>query len=104
MCTIGNGYGVSWAAAEYYDDLISRFSDNDILAFVNLVRDQEIASRLQFPICANRFKSLAARLSERVVRPRLKEILTFIEAYDPNRLENIRSDAVFNQLRITLQT
>ena len=104
MCTIGNGYGVSWAAAEYYDDLISRFSDNDILAFVNLVRDQEIASRLQFPICASGFKSLAARLSERVVRPRLKEILTFIEGYDPNRLENIRSDAGFNQLRITLQT
>ena len=104
MCTIGNGYGVSWAASEYYDDLISRFSDNDILAYVNLVHDQEIASRLQFPRCASRFKSLATRLSERVVRPRLKEILTFIEGCDANRLENIRSDAGFNQLRITLQT
>ena len=104
MCTIGNGYGVSWAAAEYYDDLISRFSDNDILAYVNLVGDQEIASRLQLPGCASRFKSLATRLSERVVRPRLKEILTFIGGYDPNRLENIRSDAGFNQLRITRQT
>ena len=104
MCTIGNGFGVSRSAQEYYDDLISRFSDNDILAFVNLVGDQETASRLQFPGCAQRFKSLAAGLSERVVRPRLKEILTFIEGYDPIQLKNISSDAGFNQLRKNLRT
>ena len=104
LCTIGNGYGVSWAAREYYDCLISRFSDNHILAFVNLVPDPEIASRLQLTSCVRRYQSLAARLSERVVRPRLKEILTFIEGYDPDRLHNIRSDAGFNRLRPTPRT
>ena len=104
LCSIGNGYGVSWAAEEFYDDLFSRFSDNQIRAFINLVRDPEVASRLQFPGCANRFQSLAARLKDRAVRPRLKEILTFIEGFDRNSLRNISSNGDFNRLRESLQT
>lgn len=104
LCSMGNGYGVSWAAEEYYEDLISRFSDNQILAFINLVRDSEVGSRLQFPNCASRYQSLAARLRERAVRPKLKEILTFIEGFAGNNLRNISSDSGFKRLRQTLQT
>ena len=102
MCRIGNGLGVCYRAAEYYDDLISRFSDNHIFAFINLVQDSEFASRLRFRECANEFQSLAARLSERAVRPRLQEVLTLIVAYNVARLKNISSDSDFNQLRQAL--
>lgn len=104
MCSIGNGHGVSWAAEDYYDALISRFSDSNIVAFINLVRDPEIASRLQFQSCVRRYQSLAVRLNERAVRPRIKEILSFVEGYDQHRLYSIRNDAGFNQLRRILQT
>ena len=104
LCSIGNGYGVSWAAEEYYSDLISRFSDTHILAFINLVRDPEVASRLQFRGCAGRYQTLAAQLKERAVRPRLKEILTFIEGHNRDQLRNISSDGGFNRLRQALQT
>ena len=104
MCHIGNGSGISWAADDYYHDLLTRFSDNHILTFINLVRDAEVASRLRFRMCAARFQALAATLNERAVRPRLKEVLTFIEDYHQTRLHNIPSDSGFNQLRQALQT
>ena len=103
LCSIGNGYGTSWAAEESYNDLISRFSDVHILPFINLVRDPELASRLQFSSCASRYQTLAAKLKDRAVRPRLKEMLTFIEGYNRDHLQNISSDGRFNQLRQSLQ-
>ena len=103
LCRIGNGYGVSWAAEEYYNDLISRFLDTHILSFINLVRDPEVASRLQFRRCATRYQTLAAQLKDRAVRPRLKEILAFIEGYNRDNLGTISSDGDFNRLREALQ-
>ena len=104
LCSIGNGYGVSWAAEEHYQDLISRFSDNQIYAFINLVRDPEVASRLQFRGCARRYQALAAQLKDRAIRPRLKEVLTFIEGFNQDQLHGVSSNGDFNRLRQTLQT
>ena len=103
MCRIGNGYGVSWAARRYYDDLLTRFSDKHILKFINLVYDLDIASGLQFSKCASLYQALAATLETRAVRPRLKEILVFIKTYQMERLGNIKSDAHYIRLRKTLQ-
>ena len=104
LCTIGNGYGVSWAAEGYYQDLMSRFSDNHIFLFINLVRDPEVSSRLRFPNCAGRYQSLATQMKDRAVRPRLKEVLTFIESFDRGQVHRIISSRDFNRLRQTLQT
>ena len=75
MCRIGNGHGISWAAEEYYDDLLGRFSDGHILQFINIVRDSEVASRLRFSSCAASYQKLAGELKMRAVKPRLKEIV-----------------------------
>ncbi len=102
MCRIGNGYGISWAARDHYDDLITRFSDGHIREFINLVHDSEVASRLQFLPCADRYQELAATLITRAVNPRLTEMLRFIKKYQKNRLENIASNGQYRQLRKTL--
>ena len=104
LCSIGDGYGVSWAAVGYYQDLMSRFSDNQIHTYINLVRDPEVASRLQFPNCAGSYQSLATQMKDRAVRPRLKEVLAFIEGFDRDQLYRITSSGDFNRLRQTLQT
>ena len=104
LCSIGNGYGFSWAADECYQDLMTRFSDNQILAFINLVRDPEVASRLQFSNCASRYQSLATQMKDRAVRPRLKEVLAFIEGFNRDQLHRIASNGDFNRLRQSLQT
>ena len=103
MCRIGNGYGVSWAAQGHYDELLTQFSDNHILMFVNLVHDSEVASRLQFSECAASYQALAATLETRAVRPRLKELLIFIKEYQSDRFSNIMSDRRYEKLRGTLQ-
>ena len=104
MCRVGNGYGVCWAAEEYYDDLLARFSDRHILAFITLVHDSEVRSRLQFRSCAASFQSLAGTLEARAVRPRLKEVLVFIKDYQMGELMNIAGDTRYRELRRTLQT
>ena len=104
LCSIGDGYGVSWAAVGYYQDLMSRFSDNQIHTYINLVQDPEVASRLQFPNCAGSFQSLATQMKDRAVRPRLKEVLAFIEGFNRDQLHRITSSGDFNRLRQTLQT
>ena len=103
MCSIGNGFGVSFAAAPYYQDLLMKFSADHIFAFINLVQDSDVASRLQMPSCATRYQNIAANLKDRAVRPRLKEMLTFIEEYPRERLRNVASDSRYRQLRRTLQ-
>jgi len=103
MCRIGNGYGISWAAQPIYDDLISRFSDKHVFWFINLVRDTEFGSRLQFPQCAQHYQTLASQLERRVVNPQLKQALNFIAGFPSDKLRHIKSDARFQQIlkRIT---
>ena len=103
MCRIGNGHGVSWAGQDYYDDLLSRFSDELIRVFVNLVRDPEVASRLQFRSCASRYQDLSATLETRSVNPRLKEMLSFIRSYPTNQLGSISRDSKYRRLREALR-
>ena len=102
MCSIGNGFGVSWAATNYYEDLLSRFADVHIAVFINLLDDPEVASRLQFGNCVTRYKSLVAKLKGRAVRPRIIETLGFIEGFS-GRFNAIASDTRYRQLRSTLR-
>ena len=99
MCRIGNGRGVSWDAEGYYDELIGRFSDQHIQAFINLVDDPEVASRLRFPCCATKFQELVVKLEERAVRLRLKEMLAFFRGIPKSQLPSIAADSRYKQLR-----
>lgn len=103
LCRIGNEYGVSWGATEYYDDLIRRFSAHHTLAFINLVDDPEVNSRLALPRRAARFQSIAAELHGRSNRPRLNELLEFIMGYPSNRLDEINADADYRARRRALR-
>lgn len=99
MCRIGNGYGVSWNASDYYDDLLARFQDVQIRSFINLLYNSEVISRLQFQSCAKGYQSIATTLIARAVRPRL----AYIEQYPVDRLKNVKSDDRFRTLRQSLQ-
>ena len=103
MCRIGNGYGISWAARGYYDKMIVRFSESHILEFINLAHDSEVASRLQLSSCAAEYQALAATLNERAVKPRLKEILRFIEKSPSNRISDLKKSGKYTRLRRTLR-
>ena len=103
MCRIGNGHGESWNATSYYDEMLARFPDGQIIEFIRLIQDGEVSSRLQFRRSARNFQSIASGLKDRAVRPRLKEMLEFVEGYDTNQLGDILSDGRYEQLRKSLR-
>lgn len=98
MCRIGNGHGVSWAAASVYDNLIAGWGDTEITIFVNLTRDAEVASRLQFASCAQNFQTLATRLQDQATGPRLKRALEFLGKFSTNALGNVGRDSRFQRI------
>ena len=103
MCRIGNGYGVSWSAKTYYGKMMGQFTERHIREFVNLVYDPEVASRLRLPSCADEYQALAKTLKERAVRPRLKEILRFIEESPRREVSGLKDNAKYLRLRRTLR-
>ena len=103
MCLIGNGYGVSSSAMIYYNRMLKRFAEVHVLEFINLVYDPEVASRLQLSSCADRYQALAATLNQRVVKPRLKEILSFIGKLPSNEVKSLKDSARYGRLRRTLR-
>ena len=103
MCRIGNGYGVSWTARPYYDELFRRFSDDHVRTFVNLLHDSEVNSRLQSGNCAANFQLIAATLNDRAIRPRVKALLSFIQEYPQLSLKDITKDPKYLPMRQSLQ-
>ena len=103
MCRIGNGYGVSWSAMKYYNRMLKRFAEVHVLEFIDLVYDPEVASRLQLSSCADRYQALADTLNQRVVKPRLKEILSFIWKLPSNEVKSLKDSASYGRLRRTLR-
>lgn len=103
MCRIGNGYGVSWSGRRYYNKMIARFTEPHILEFVNLVYDPEVASRLRLSSCADAYQALATTLKERAVKPRLKEVLRFIEKCPSGEVSGLKENAKYRRLRRTLR-
>ncbi|MCZ4324621.1 hypothetical protein [Pseudomonas anguilliseptica] len=59
-CNIGNGYGVCWAAATSYEQIIRSFSPREIATMIRLAGTSEntLGRRVNsLPTCRNRFKA-----------------------------------------------
>ena len=62
-CNIGNGYGVCWAAATSYEQLIRNFSPREIATMIRLAsnNDNSLGRRVNaLPSCRARFKATLA--------------------------------------------
>jgi hypothetical protein len=95
MCRIGNGYGVSEGAKGIYDDLLSRFGEHHFLAFVQLLWDSDVQSRLQFGTCAKQYKKLASYFAPRAVNAKLKSALEAIQTMSDSNLPNASKASSF---------
>jgi len=98
MCRIGNGYGVSWAAKDVYDELIGKFQDNEIKTFCLLAMDPHVSSRLQATQCAEFYKELAQGFVARVSNNALKLVLDFIIGFRQELLSKMGSTSDFRKL------
>jgi hypothetical protein len=86
LCRIGNGYGVSFVAAPIYDQLIDRFQEREVAAFVRLVVDTDVQHRLARSSCATRFQQLAETMLTRTASPHLQRVLDIIIKATPVQL------------------
>lgn len=97
MAKIGNGYGVSSIAEEYYDYMISMFDERKILRFIQLLKDSDVQSRLQFSRCAERYKKLVKILKIKTTDQNIINTLEMIGNTSNNVLPKLVNDVVFKR-------
>jgi hypothetical protein len=98
MCRIGNGWGVAWSAEATYDAMIATWSSDQARAFLSLVNDSDLSSRLQLEGCAKRFKEIAGTLSKQINSAPLKKALEAIANADDKNVALIGRESRFKTL------
>lgn len=98
MCTIGNGYGISNMAYNYYADMIDKFQDKEIYTFCYLPKNREFSSRLQLTDCKKRYKRLSIQFKEITTNTKILTILELIEKTPDSKLQNISSTSGFRSV------
>lgn len=98
MGRIGNGYGVSWAAEPIYDDLISRFQQLQINAFLALLADDlDVVSRLQLATCSECARMIAKQIVPHTANPATKQALEHVVSF-PSNLSKLSTDSTYRRL------
>jgi hypothetical protein len=98
LCRIGNLYGISWAATDLYDELISRFQEAEIQQVAGLLMDKEVSSRLQYNVCAKRFLVICGELRKRATNTHTISALDRILKMSPEELSAADITKAFTSL------
>ncbi|MBI5395342.1 MAG: hypothetical protein HZA91_08615 [Verrucomicrobia bacterium] len=98
MCFMGNGYGVSFDAYGYYEQLVGRFHDSEAWIIGRLMLDEEVASRLQLGDCARRFRRLIASLLAKSTDATVAAVLTHIQNRTDPQLSTVGRTTEFQAL------
>ena len=85
-----NGNGVVQNTEPLYLSLISNFDSNQANLAILSFNDTSISSKLQFPLCQDKFKELITQLKPIVTNPSIKELIDMIEGYR-GPLENMKN-------------
>jgi hypothetical protein len=102
LCRMGNSYGISYAATDYYDELISRFQEAEIQQVARLLLDKEVASRLQYTVCAKRFLVICGELRKRATNTHTISALDRILKMKPEELSAADITNAFTSLLSSL--
>lgn len=84
LCAIGNGYGVSWDAESIYNELIGKFTDEEIKEVLFLIKDSEICNYLGYQNCQIRFRTIISVLKSHTSNRVLLQGIDFIEKKNNN--------------------
>jgi hypothetical protein len=82
ICKLGNEYGPSYEAEPYYDHMIKRFNDYEIIQFLHLINDSDFKIYFNYGDSrAKKFQKIAELLCENTHNEILKQCLrTVIES------------------------
>ncbi len=86
LCRIGNGYGVSSGAEPIYDQLIGKFTDNEIIVFLTLFSDIEVQSQLQCSDCQKNLRAIISVLKTHTSNSSILRVFDFIDSKHDKQL------------------
>ncbi len=95
ICRLGNNYGVSNEAAEYYDELIEKFTEKEIEIFVSLIFDSEINNKLKSPMGYNIYSKISNNLVGKVINPILNDMIQMIQNIPSDKISLLKQEKSF---------
>jgi hypothetical protein len=98
MCKIGNGYGVSWAAEQHYDDMIKQWDRNMVIIFLLLLLDGDLSARMERGSCVSNYKKIAGEILGRTSNEHIKAALEFVMKFPDMAMDKIANDTEFQRI------
>jgi hypothetical protein len=98
LCRVGDatwGDGVSTGAKPYYDRLLAKMQEREILELAKLLADSDVTSRLQFKPCQQNFMELVKGLRPKVTNIHLARALDAILGASLAQLRVLGSDSKY---------
>jgi hypothetical protein len=87
-----NGNGTAWNAEPTYISLLDQLDPGQSLIAILSFSNLNISSRLQHPLCQNKFRELMEMMKNKVSMAAVKELLESIEKYK-GRLDKMKDDS-----------
>lgn len=100
-CFLGNGYGVSGAAVEHYQTMISNFSQSQCVTALLHVTDVEVSSALTGGGGAARLEELLDMIEPRIHNETLKQLLEQVRS--SSQPAKMHADTSIRKLRLAWQ-
>lgn len=86
-----NGHGEAWSAQPVYEKLVSEFDSDQAVTAVLSFTDVEIESKLQHPLCEEKFLELLDLVEGKITAPVVQDLIDAIRDFN-GPMENISSD------------
>jgi hypothetical protein len=87
-----NGNGRAWNAESTYISLLDQLDPSQSLIAILSFSNLNISSRLQHPLCQNKFRELMEMMKNKISMAAVKELLESIEKYK-GRLDKMKDDS-----------
>jgi hypothetical protein len=87
-----NRNGVAWNAEPTYVKLIQNFDETQAVIAVLSFTTTEIASKLQFSLCRQKYLNIVEFAKKRITKPIILELIDKIQAFPENNIENLSKD------------
>lgn len=95
-CSLGNDYGISNGAKEYYMEMLSRFREQEIMDFTLLIYDIDINEKLKRNSDSGKiYLNLAKYYYSKVTDLTLKDMLEKMIKMDPSKIYLLKNDKEF---------
>ena len=98
LCKLTNTHGVAWRAEPIYDRIINTWQAKEILTFLAVAPEPDIQSRLQSPLCSQKFHEVATKLIKRTSNPLALRGLRFIADFEPESAGRSVRDSRFKDM------